>query len=236
MMKPKPVRDYRSLLKRHYLFEGLEQDELDHIYELSVERRYSGGQVIFQKGEPGTSLMAVLRGRVRISVFSESGKEVILNIIDDGEFFGEIALIDGRERTADATAMGECSLLSVERRNFLPFLERHAKTAVRLLMVLCERVRQTSDLVESVAFLELPVRLARLLIKLSETYGEETSQGVYLNLALSQRDLGNLIATSRESINKQIQQWKAADILTTRQGRYTIADPRRLETIANPHD
>jgi CRP/FNR family transcriptional regulator, cyclic AMP receptor protein len=229
-----PPTDRKTMLARHFLLAQLSADELDRLLAMAGEREFKPGQVIFQKGDPGTSLMAVLDGRVRISAYSEDGKEIILNIIEAGGLFGEIALLDGKERTADATAMGRTRLLILDRRDFIPFLERNPKIAIRLFEVLCERVRRTSELVESVAFLDFAARLARLLLRLAETYGEETEAGVRLSLRLSQQDLGNLIATTRESVNRQLNAWQQEGLLALDQGRITIKDRDALEALTAP--
>jgi len=230
------VTDRRALLARHFLLGQLRPEELDRLLAMAGERRFAGGQVIFQKGDPGTSMMAVLDGRVRIGAYSEDGKEIILNIVEPGQIFGEIALLDGRERTADATAMGPTTLLVLDRRDFVPFLERNPKIAVRLLEVVCERVRRTSELVESVAFLDFSARLARLLLRLAESYGEETGAGTRINLKLSQQDLGNLIATTRESVNRQLNAWQQEGIVRLEQGRITIVDRDALDDLTIPAD
>jgi CRP/FNR family transcriptional regulator, cyclic AMP receptor protein len=228
--------DRKAMLARSFLLAQLSSDELDRLLAMAGERDFAGGQVIFQKGDPGTSMMAVLEGRVRISAYSEDGKEIILNIIEPGGLFGEIALLDGKERTADATAMGRTRLLVLDRRDFIPFLERNPKIAIRLIDVLCERVRRTSELVESVAFLDFSARLARLLVRLAETYGEETGGGLRLAIRLSQQDLGNLIATTRESVNRQLNAWQQEGILRLEQGRITIKDLDALEDLSLPTD
>ncbi len=224
--------DPRALLAQHFVLAQLTPQELDSIVQMAGERRFTNGKVIFQKGDPGTSLMAVLSGRVRISAYSEDGKEVILNIIEPGHIFGEIALLDGKERTADATAMGPTTLLVLDRREFIPFLERNPKIAIRLLEVLCERIRRTSEMVESVAFLDFGARLARLLLRFAETHGVEVAEGVQINLKLSQTDLGNLIASTRESVNRQLNAWSEEGVLALERGRITILDQDALEDLA----
>lgn len=223
----------RQLLARHFLFGAMSPKEIDAILAFSRERRLADGTVIFQKGEPGTSLMAVLRGRVRISAYSEDGKEVVLNLIDPGQIFGEIALLDGKERSADATALGDCLLLVIDRRDFVPFLERNPQVAVRLLEVLCDRVRKTSALVEDLVFLDLPGRLSRLLLKLGESYGKPTKAGALrIDLKLSQKDLGTLVATSRESVNKQLRAWQEEGLIAVERGVITILKPETMEDLA----
>lgn len=224
--------DRRAILDRHFLLRQLEPAALDRMLQMVAERSFKHNQVVFQKGDPGTSMMAVARGRVKISAYSEDGKEIILNIVEPGQIFGEIALLDGKERTADATAMGPTTLLVLDRREFVPFLESNPKIALRLIEVLCERLRRTSELVESVAFLEFGARLARLLLRLAESHGEEVAEGVRINLKLSQTDLGNLIAATRESVNRQLNAWVQDEIIALEQGRITILDQDALEDHA----
>jgi CRP/FNR family cyclic AMP-dependent transcriptional regulator len=226
----------RSLLSQHFLLAQLAPGELDRVLGMVTERQLKNGQVIFQKGDPGTSLMAVLHGRVKIGAYSEDGKEIILNIVEPGQIFGEIALLDGKERTADATAMGPTTLLVLDRREFVPFLERNPKIAVRLIEVLCERVRRTSEMVESVAFLEYSARLARLLLRLAENYGEETEDGVRINLRISQQELGNLIASTRESVNRQLNAWAEEGVIELERGQITILDSDTLEDLSSPDE
>ena len=135
----------------------MQPEELDEILKFASERRVRRGQTIFQRGDNGSSLMAVLRGRVRISSVSGEGKEVTLNVISPGEIFGEIALLDGQPRSADATAIEETLLLVVERRHFLPFLRQNEDLYLRLLAVLCSRLRRTSMALEEIALFDLPV-------------------------------------------------------------------------------
>ena len=226
----------RALLAQHFVLAQLTPEELDRVVAMASERQLTNGKVIFQKGDPGTSLMAVLSGRVRISAYSEDGKEIILNIIEAGQVFGEIALLDGKARTADATAMGPTTLVVLDRREFIPFLERNPRIAIRLLEVLCERVRRTSEMVESVAFLDFGARLARLLLRLAETYGEEVDDGIRINLKLSQTDLGNLIASTRESVNRQLNAWSEEGVVALERGRITILDQDALEDLALTED
>ena len=152
----------RQVLRRSALLARLSDDEIDAILKHAVIRRYVANAQIICKGDPGSSMMVVLRGRAVIRAPSSEGKEVILNIINEGEILGEIALLDGKERTADATAMADCELLVVARRSFLPLLERPV-VARELLNVLCERLRRTSEQLEDVLFLDLQARMAKIL-------------------------------------------------------------------------
>ena len=228
MVAPTPER--RDLLRRSALFSRLPDEEADAILGQAIFRRYAANERIFSKGDPGSSMMAVLRGRVAISSPSLDGKEVILNVIGEGEIFGEIALLDGKERTADATAMTNCELLVVARRSFLPLLDRPALSR-ELLNVLCERLRRTSEQVEDLMFLDVEARIAKILLRLAESGGAAPLQGARVALGMSQRELGNLVGASRERVNKQLQAWRRAGIITINKGTIVIRDPTALRSF-----
>ena len=215
------------------LFDAMQPTELDGILNFASERRYRRGQMIFQRGDDGSALMAVLRGRVRISSVSADGKELTLNVISPGEIFGEIALLDGKPRSADATAIEETLLLVVERRQFLPFLRQNEDLFLRLLSVLCSRLRRTSTALEEIALFDLPVRLARVLLKLAVDYGRPGPGGTRIDLKLSQRDLSNLVASSRESVNKQLRAWREHDLVDLEDGFIVLRRPAELNRLTD---
>ena len=231
-MPPGRIPTNQALFSKHSLFAELRPDEVAGITSFATERSYADEQRIFARGDPGTSLMAVLQGQVRISISSEEGKEVTLGILGRGELFGEIALIDGQGRTADAIAMGACRLLVLDRRDFLPFLERHPQLAVRLLQILCARMRRATEVSESLALLDVPTRLMRPLLRLAWEHGEPAGRGRRIALKLSQQELGNLIAATRESVNKQLRLWETEGLISTVQGFTVLNDLEKWELLS----
>ena len=217
----------RGALLSSSLFRAMQPSEIDSILRLATERRYRKGQTIFQKGDAGSSMMAVLGGRVRIGAISLEGKEITLNMIDAGEVFGEIALLDGKLRSADATAIEDTVLLVIERRNFLPLLEGDQGLALRLLAVLCERLRQTSEALGDFVMFDLAARLGRTLVKLADDYGRPDGAGVRIGIKLSQNDLSRLVASSRESVNKQMRAWEDEGLVKKEGGLIVL--PRLAE-------
>ncbi len=229
------LSDKRALLLQNILFCKLSSKELNNILALSAEFSYTDGQIIFQKGDLGDSLLAVLEGEVSISANSEDGKEIILNTILQGEMFGEIACIDGIERSATATSMGNCTLLAIQRRDFIPFLKTNPDIAIELLKALCLKLRDTSNRVETVSLLPVPIRLARLLLDVSEKIAQNTENGLFLDWKKSQQQIGNEIGSSRESVNRLLNQWKKEGILALggQTLSITIKDIDALEDIAD---
>lgn len=208
--------------------------ELDAMLAVATERRIRRGQMVFQKGDFGSAMMAVLSGRVRISAVNADGKEITLNVINPGQVFGEIALLDGQPRSADASASEDTVLLVVERRHFMPLLAANQDLVARLLAVLCERVRSTSLALEQIALFDLEARLARLILKLAADYGRPTADGTRIELKLSQRDISNLVAASRESVNKQLGEWRDEGVLTFEGGYIVVHRREELQALAEP--
>lgn len=225
------MRDLKAALAQHFLLKDLSPEDLERVGELATTRWYSSGQPVFMKGDPGTAMMAVLSGRIRICAYSADGREVVLNVINPGEVFGEIALIDGGERTADAFAMETTELLSLSRRDFLPYLERNPKVCIKLLTIICQRLRSTSEQLEDLNFLDLRCRLAKRLLYLAALHGEGTASGIHIGVHLPQHLLASMIGTSREAVNKQLREWEAKGLIDVRRGSITILDSPSLEAV-----
>ncbi|HSU05552.1 MAG TPA: Crp/Fnr family transcriptional regulator [Acetobacteraceae bacterium] len=221
----------RAALLSNAVFEAMRPEELDEVLRLSSERRVPRGASIFQKGDEGSSMMAVLTGRVRVSSVSAEGREVTLNVINPGKVFGEIALLDGKPRSADCSAIEESTLLVLERRHFLPFLQRHEGLYLRLIAVLCEKLRNTSTTLEELALFDLPARLARVLLKLALDYGRQGKEGIRIHVKISQRELSNLVASSRESVNKQIRVWRDDGVVELEEGYLILRRPDELRML-----
>lgn len=197
------------LLQQCELFESLNASDLNALAQVCRTRRVDRGTLIFGRGEPADSMMLVVGGRVRISSVSAEGREVILNEIGAGQSFGEIALLDRSERTADATALEDTQLLVLYRWEFEPFLKSRVDLCLELMRLLCYRLRRTTAQVEDLALRSLESRLARVLLALAEQAGQTADRGsLSFPLPLSQRELGEITGATRESINKTLRLWR----------------------------
>jgi CRP-like cAMP-binding protein len=185
------------------------------------------GATIFAKGDAGRELIAVLSGRVKISVPSPDGREAILNVVHEGEVFGEIALLDGRPRTANAVAITDCKLMIIERRSFLPVLYEQPEVAIKLIEILCVRLRRTSEQVEDVMFLNLRARMAKLVLHLAD----EAKGPLPRKISVTQQEMSQMIGVSRESINKQLRSWAHAKWVRLERGGIVVLKPDALADI-----
>jgi CRP-like cAMP-binding protein len=226
-----PTEDAHRLLGECILFRELTAEERNALFARVHIRAYAAGETIFHMGSAGDNMMAVLGGSIRISVPSPDGKEIVLAILQPGEVFGEIALLDGKDRTADARAAVACHLAILERRDVLAFLDRHPKIWPKLVDVLCGRLRNTDQHIAELALLQLPTRLAKALLRFASL--EEGSGGRrLLQVQLSQRELGNICGASRESINKCLGVWQRRGIVQIEEGLVMVANRTALEELA----
>ena len=221
----------RKIFERHFLFGKMSAAEIDALISYARVERFRAGRKIFAKGSPGQSLMAVLRGAVKISSLSDSGKEIVFTIFNAGEIFGEIAVLDGGERSADATAMTDCDLLVLARRDLLPVLENRADLLMMLIKILCRRLRLTTEQVEDVTFRHLESRVAKALVYLAESVGLHGLRGPSVELHVSQRELGNMAGGSRESVNKHLQIWHRQGLIDLSKGSIMIRDVGAIERL-----
>jgi CRP/FNR family transcriptional regulator, cyclic AMP receptor protein len=221
----------RQIFEQHFLFGKLSTGEIDALIGYARVAQYPAGREIFAKGSPGQSLMAVLHGSIKISSLSNDGKEIVFAIYNAGEIFGEIGVLDGEERSADATAMTDCELLVLNRRDFLRVLENRADLCMILLRILCRRLRQTSEQVEDVMFRHLESRVAKALLHLAESVGLHGPQNKSVELHVSQRELGNMAGGSRESVNKILQNWHRQALIDLGKASVLIRDVEELKRL-----
>jgi len=182
------------------------------------------------RGDPGDSLCGVVTGRVRISASLAAGKEVFLNIMEPGDSFGEIALLDGQPRTATATAIARTELIVFPRERFLELLSTEPQLAAHLIQLLCRRVRWTAQLMEDAALLSVPARIAKRLLSLAHLHGPATSGAA--KLTLSQEELAQYLSVSRQVVNQHLQMLKAKGWIRLGRGQVTICDTRSLKAFA----
>jgi CRP/FNR family transcriptional regulator, cyclic AMP receptor protein len=222
------LENAHRLLRECALFRGLVADQVDVLITRARIRHFVAGQTIFSIGSPGDSMMAVLAGNVRISVPSMEGRELLLAILHPGEFFGEIAVLDGKARTADAQAITDCGLAIFDRCDVLDLLQRHPNALVSVVEVLCHRLRETDEHIAEVALLHLRARLAKTLLRMSK----QKSPSGQSSLHLSQQEIANMVGAARESVNKYLREWQRSGILRIDGSVISILDRVALRDIA----
>jgi CRP/FNR family transcriptional regulator, cyclic AMP receptor protein len=219
----------RQLLGNCVLFAGLNADERAALAARAHIRVFGSDETIFRINSHGNQLMAVLTGTIRISVPSSADKALVLAIIQPGEIFGELSVLDGKERSADAIAETVCTVAILDRRDILSFLDRNPSAWLKLVEVLCQRLRQTNEVFAEVALLHLPARLAKAMLRISKTTSAETQ---FTKIEFSQRELANMLGGSRESVNKCLRKWQRKGIVKISEGSIIIVKQAALEDLA----
>ena len=218
-----------AVLRKHPIFCDLDPEALDQLCRYAKHSSLKRGATIVSKGDPGNSLIAVISGTVKISVSSPDGRSAILNLIGPGEIFGEVAVLDGLARTADATANTNCEIYVIDRRDFLPFVRSQPALAMKFIELLCTRLRWTSDQVEEVILQDLPGRLASALLRLTEKH--KLAQGGR-TIAVTQQEISEMVGMTRESINKQLRAWAARNLVRLEHGAIVVLNAGMLRELA----
>ncbi len=226
---PRPVTGKLSVLRKHPIFCDLDAEAFEQLGRYAKAATLKRGATIFSKGDPGNSLIAVVSGSVKISISSPDGRNAILNLIGPGEIFGEVAVLDGQERTADAIANSNCEIFVIDRREFLPFVKSQPALAMKFIELLCARLRWTSDQVEEVILQDLPGRLASALIRLTERRKAAQDSRT---IAVTQQEISEMVGMSRESINKQLRAWASRNWVRLEHGAIVVLDVATLQEIA----
>ena len=215
--------DKRAFLSGHPLFGALDRAAQERLAAFARERPMQAGEVLFRRGDTQSFMLAVIAGEVRVTIPSAEGRERSIATFHAGDLLGEIALLDGRPRTADAVARTDGRLLVFERRDLLPVLRAAPEMALALIAMLCARLRRTSDQVEEQSFLDLPTRLARALLRAADGAGR---------VSATQQELAEMVGATRESVNRRLRAWEEAGHLHLGKGTVAIVARPALQREA----
>jgi CRP-like cAMP-binding protein len=221
----------RAHIAAQELFRKLSERELDDLVQAVHVKRVAAREELCHKDDPGNQLYVIVEGLLKAQTTSPAGDDVVFSIMGPGEMFGELALFCGGKRTATVIAIQDSQLLLIDRRELFPFLRRHPDAAIKLLEVLALRAQKVSAMMEDTTFLNLPQRLGKRLLDLAGRYGKRTPEGLRIEIKINQTELGDLVATTRESINKQLRAWSEEGVAAMSGGFVTILDEDALRRV-----
>lgn len=193
-----PVR----LFKNVPLFDDLSENELKAVSELSLSRRFSRDQVILLAEEEGEAMFVIQSGRVRVSLISDDGREVILDMLEEGDFFGEMSLLDGQPRSANVVAAEDTELAMLRRPDFLLLIHRLPQIATKLLAELTRRLRRADQMIENLALLDVTGRILKTLTEMAQRHGSRTAGGLLIPSRPTHQELANMVGTTRETVSR----------------------------------
>ena len=219
--------DKAASLRQVPIFCTLEPKHLATLAEMMRHQHYRKGQIIFYCGDPGDAMYLLIRGSVMMTLPSDTGSEVIVGRLRPGDHFGELAVLDGRPRYVTAVAEEATEVLAIHRDNLLAFLRDHAEASLRVALSLCLRLRQITELLADMAFLDLLSRLAKRLCQLADI-----SLGSPAEVRVSQEELAEMVGATREAVNKQLARLREKGLIETGRAHVKILRPEALRAIA----
>ena len=214
----------REFLRSVPLFSRLGEPSLDAILRLTRRRKYRKDEIIFHENEVGDSLFIILHGRVKVAIFGDDGKEVTLSILSEGDFFGEMSLLDSEPRSATTIAEDECELLALQRDDFNNALAQDSGMSAALIQVLADRLRKANHQISTLALLDVYGRVARVIQELAEEEGRRLKDGQVVVRRPTHLDIAHRIGSSRETVTRMMRDLEQNGHIGT-QGREIFLRP-----------
>jgi CRP/FNR family cyclic AMP-dependent transcriptional regulator len=211
-----------AYLKQVSLFSSLSDSDIRELAAVVKRRIFRAGEVIFHRDDPGQVLYVIKEGKVKICLISPDGQEISLVVFGKGECFGELALLDGLPRSADAIAMERAECYTLQRSDFHNAIMKNPTIAIQVMEVLSKRLRSTDQQVEDLIFLDVYGRVAKKLIELADSHGSRVDDGTRIEVRLTQQELASMVGASRESVNKVIGYFTDKKYISTDRHRITI--------------
>ena len=215
------------------IFSNLNPEQLRPLTSKLRRRQYQRGEIIFHQDDPADRMHIVVEGIVRISIASEDGREKAIALLQPGECFGEMAMLDGSNRSATATAVEPTQTFALFQQDFMDFLEEHPEVVAKTTNMLTRRLRSVNQMLGDMAFLDVPTRMAKQLLELAETYSSGDEEQGNVDVPLGQDELARLVGASRETISRTLNSYRRLGILSTSHRRITITDRSALERMAS---
>ena len=229
--KPSSLAQTLAFLKSSTFFGALSDASLQEFARKGHTSNYAKGRVICHRGDAGNSMMIILSGRVKVSNSMSDGREIVVNFSGVGDLVGEIAVLDGRERTADVVALEDTEVFVIYRNDVLPVLTAHPSGMFEIIQILCEKLRSTTSIVED-NMREMQARAAKGLLRLAQQHGVKTKDGIRIDLKISQTDLGNYLGLSRANVSRQLSHLKDVGIIRMEMAKIVIINEPVLVEIS----
>jgi CRP/FNR family transcriptional regulator, cyclic AMP receptor protein len=227
-----PADSAEGALRRSPLFDGLDDEDARALRRQMAEVTLSRGQHLFSEGNVGDALYVVLEGKMKLTRATADGRENLLSVIGPGEMFGELSLFDPRPRTSTATAVTDPVLASLKHEALMPWLRERPEVSLHILRALAQRLRRANDVTADLVFTDVPGRVARNLLDLADRFGSREADGLHVHHDLNQKELAQLVGSSRETVNKALADFAARGWLQISARSVLILDAERLRKRA----
>ncbi|WP_147064262.1 Crp/Fnr family transcriptional regulator [Knoellia locipacati] len=221
-----------DIVRKAPLFAALDDEAADSLITSMTAQHMERGDVLFHEGDPGDRLYVIGEGKIKLGRSSADGRENLLAILGPGEMFGELSLFDPGPRTATATAVAETQIVGLTHDQLKAFLGERPGVATTLLAALARRLRRTNESLADLVFTDVPGRVAKALIDLSDRFGRPVEGGVMVSHDLTQEELAQLVGASRETVNKALADFATRGWLKLEARAVLVQDMERLQRRA----
>ena len=222
---------YTEMLKKVSLFANVPDEELDILSGKLVERDVPKDVNIVARDEPGDSMYIILKGRMKVVIHGDNGREVILTILKAGDFFGEMSLLDDLPRSANVVAHEDAKLLVLKRNQFVEHITQSANTGLNIMAELSRRLRRADELISNLALLDVYSRVAHIMIDMAKRDGEEVEEGILIRERPTQQDIASMIGTSRETVSRVLSEFQRRGFVEMR-GREILLSRKFMGDVA----
>jgi CRP/FNR family transcriptional regulator len=220
-----------GLLRDVPLFRDFDDAEFSEVAQLVAVRRFGKNQTVFREGDPGHTFYLVLSGSVAIVRTGADGRETILSLLKERDFFGEMSLFDNAVRAAGVRTLTDVVVCMVEREDFLALVDRSPHILRLLVIALSERLRAANTFIAATSSQDIRSRLASLLLNLMQNFGESTAVGTKISLRLTNQEMANMIGTSRETVNRALNRLWDERLIDMRTAHVIVVDPEKLQSM-----
>ena len=218
-------------IRRVPLFRGFSDEQVAGIAATVTDRTYTKHEFIVREGDPGSTFFFLVKGSVSVCRITPDGREMILAILKEGDFFGEMAMFDSSLRSASIKTLTDVEVGAIRHADFLIFLDRNPRIGRSLVIALSERLRAANALIAATNSQDIRARLAALLLNLADQFGEHVDNGTRISLRLTNQEMANMIATTRETVNRTLNHFWDEKLLDMRSSHVVIVDPERLRSL-----
>lgn len=227
-----PIQIKLWYLKKFNIFKEFDPEEMESLVHITHMDKVQAGQPLFLPDDPSDKVYLLKEGRVKISKVSEDGKELTLAILEQGEIFGELALVDEGPRETIAETLEDTFICVIGRQDFERLLETKPKIALHVTKLIGLRRKAIEAKVEDLVFKDVSSRLAKLLLELADTYGTQVSNGMRIDVKLTHQELANLIGSTRETTTATLNELKRLGFIEMEKRRLIVVDQSGLEAVA----
>jgi len=221
----------KSALKAIPLFRDFNEGQIDAIHEVVSNQHVGRHQFVVREGDPGETFYLIVEGSVAVCRIAADGRETILSILKEGDFFGEMSILDSSLRSASIKTLTEVELGIIKRDDFLELLDNNPQIGRLLVIELSERLRAANQLIAATTSQDIRSRLASLLLNLSENFGEQTDNGIRISLRLTNQEMANMIGTTRETVNRTLNRFWDDRMIDMKTSHVVVVDQERLKAL-----